>query len=147
MANLTFFVEDDMKPTNVDIRNFVSLYRQYRMDFRDESTTLTDSPDVLMYNDGTPIAMVNIHILLSHLRNVYGDLDITSMMDRNPVMSVRELIEDLTLEDTQTYLNVDILISTLTTIYGHAKTSELLAENPSFSLSDLITILYRYGAR
>lgn len=104
---------------------------------------LIDSSDVLVYYDGTPIAMVNIHVLLTTLLDVYDRDDVDDLMELNPTLSLTELIEYL----SDSTVHIDVLITTLQRIYGHDTVRDLMQENPTFTLSDLITALYRYGAR
>lgn len=137
-----FFIEDRPVDVQVDVRDYEASYEPIEL-LADEFGTLIDSPEVFMYYDGTPIAMVNIHILLSTLRRVYDVEDVQALIDLNPSLSLRELLSFI----GDSGVNISVLVATLTIIYGHSTTSELMEENPTFHLNDLTTILYRYGAR
>ena len=145
MNTIRYFIADpysEQSESGVNILEEPVVYDQVdREEMYD--TSLVDSPDVLVYYDGTPIAMVNIHVLLNTLVDVYESEDVEDLMELNPTIRLTELLEYL----SDSNVHVDVLISTLQRIYGHDSALDLMRENPTFTLSDLTTVLYRYGAR
>ena len=138
---------------------------------------LVNSNDVFELRDGSPIAMVNLHVLLSTLTRVYEFTKIDDLMEYNPEFSLTDLISmlhessildrsELVSSDEEvnkvniysngsttdnkssvSIVNLHVLLSTLARVYGFTRIEDLMNYNPVFELTELVDILYRYGSK